>query len=65
MASTNTKDLSLYTIASNCTDLSDINTGIQELKDYFSACEKAGKTPTKTAYIRFSKLALKRDKFLK
>ncbi len=57
--------LSAYTIAKNCTDLSDVNAGIDELKDYFTACEKAGKKPTPTAYIRFSKLGIKRDKLNK
>jgi hypothetical protein len=65
MATTKTNELSAYTIAKNCTDLSDINVGINELKDYFSACEKAGKKPTETSYIRFSKLIIKRDKLKK
>jgi hypothetical protein len=38
---------------------------MEELKDYFIACEKVGKKPTDTAYIRFSKLAIKRDKLKK
>ncbi len=63
MATTNTNELSAYTIAKNCTDLSDVNAGLDELTDYFTACEKVGKKPTATAYIRFSKLAIKRDKF--
>jgi len=63
MATTKTNKLSAYTIANNCTDLSDVNAGMDELKEYFTACDKAGKTPTATAYIRFSKLATKRDKF--
>ena len=53
--------LSAYTIASNCSDLSDVNAGIDELKSYFTACEKLGKKPTDTAYIRLSKLGAKRD----
>lgn len=65
MATTKTKDLSSYTIAKNCTDLSDINTGIDELKDYFRSCEKAGKQPTNTALIRYSKLVIKKDKLKK
>lgn len=60
-----TNELSAYTIAKNCSDLSDVNAGMEELKDYFAACEKSGKKPTTTAYIRFSKLAIKRDKFKK
>ena len=62
MPNTNTKKLSAYTIANNCTDISDIDSGIRELKQYFVACEKEGKQPSNTAYIRFSKLAIKRDK---
>jgi hypothetical protein len=65
MATTKTNELSAYTIAKNCTDLSDINAGMEELKDYFNACDKAGKKPTSTAYIRFSKLEIKRDKLKK
>ena len=63
MATTKTNELSSYTVAKNCTDLSDVNYGINELKEYFTACEKVGKKPTTTAHIRFSKLMQKRDKF--
>ena len=62
MATTKTNELSAYTIAKNCSDLSDVNAGMEELKDYFNACDKAGKKPTTTSYIRFSKLSIKRDK---
>ena len=62
MTNTKTNKLSAYTIAKNCSDLSDVNVGIEELKKYFAACEKQGKTPTTTSYIRFSKLVIKRDK---
>ena len=62
---TNTKKLSAYTIAANCSDLTDIECGIEEMKDYFKACEKADKTPTNTAYIRFSKLHIKKEKLTK
>ena len=65
MTNTKTNKLSAYTIASNCTDLSDVNIGMNELKDYFIACEKQGKKPTETSYIRFSKLAIKKDKLKK
>ncbi len=53
--------LSAYTIAANCSDISDVNAGIDELKDYFAACEMVGKKPTDTAYIRLSKLGAKMD----
>jgi hypothetical protein len=62
MATTKTNKLSAYTIAKNCADLSDVNAGINELKEYFTACEKVGKNPTATACIRFAKLGIKRDK---
>lgn len=65
MSNTNTKKLSAYTIASNCTDISDIDAGINELKQYFNACEKENKKPSNTAYVRLSKLSLKRDKLQK
>lgn len=63
--SINVYNLSAYTIAKNCSDLSDINAGMEELKDYFIACDKQGKKPTKTAYIRLGKLGIKRDKLSK
>ena len=59
---TNTKKLSAYTIAANCSDLSDVNAGIDELRKYFYACENANKKPTYTALIRYSKLHMKKDK---
>ena len=57
--------LSAYTIAKNCSDLSDVNAGIDEMKKYFADCDKENKKPTTMAYIRFSKLGIKKDKFLK
>jgi hypothetical protein len=65
MATTKTNKLSAYTIAKNCSDLSDVYAGMDELKEYFTACEKASKKPTATAYIRFAKLGIKRDKLNK
>jgi hypothetical protein len=65
MVTTKTNELSAYTIAKNCCDLSDVNAGMEEFKGYFTACEKAGKKPTQTAYIRFTKLGIKRDKLNK
>lgn len=59
---TNTNKLSAYTIAANCSDLSDVNAGIEEIQKYFSDCEKESKKPTDRAYIRLAKLATKRDK---
>lgn len=60
----NFKKLSVYTIASKCSDISDINSGIDELKKYFDDCYKENKKPTDTAYIRYSNLVIKRNKFL-
>lgn len=51
--------LSAYTIATNCTDLTDIKAGISELNEYFKKTLK----PTNTAYIRLYKLNLKLQKF--
>jgi hypothetical protein len=65
MTTTKTNELSAYTIAKNCSDLSDVNAGMEELKGYFTACEMAGNKPTATAYIRFAKLGIKRDKLNK
>lgn len=61
---TNTNKLSAYTVAANCSDLSDINAGMEEMKQYFESCRIENKKPTNRAYIRFSKLAIKKDKFL-
>lgn len=54
----NTNQLSVYTIAANCTDLSDIACGIDEMKAYFSKVAK----PTATALVRFAKLHAKLEK---
>jgi hypothetical protein len=61
----NTTKLSPYTLARNCTDLADVNEGIKELASYFKNCEKTGKQPTTTAYVRYSKLILKKEKLNK
>lgn len=60
-----TTNFTAYTISANCTDLSDVNVGISELKDYFTSCENAGKKPTATSYTRFAKLLSKKDKLSK
>jgi hypothetical protein len=57
-----TQQLSAYTIAKNCSDLSDVNAGIEELKMYFAACDRLGKKASDTSLIRFAKLGAKRDK---
>jgi len=48
--------LSAYTIAKNCSDLADVEAGIDEIKKYFAKCENKGEKPKDTAYIRFAKL---------
>jgi len=55
--------LSAYTIAKNCSDLTDVEAGIEELKNYFHQCETDNKPICKTAYIRFYKLMAKKDKY--
>lgn len=51
----NLKNLSSYTIAKNCTDISDCKEGIKELNRYINSFEDKKKVPS-TAYIRFYKL---------
>jgi hypothetical protein len=55
------KKLSAYTIAKNCSDISDINAGIKELDQYFATTKK----PKDTAYIRYFKLNEKLKKLQK
>ena len=55
--------LSPYTIAKNCSDLSDVNAGIEEIRQYFEKCYIKNKTPSNTAYIKFAKLGLAKTKF--
>lgn len=54
--------LSPYTIAKNCTDINDVNVGLNELREYFNLCEINGTKPLVTAYKRLSKLLTKKDK---
>jgi len=59
-------DLSPYTIANNCTDMADINVGLQEMKNAFKTyTDTNGKSanPPKSFYIRFSKLVEKEKQF--
>jgi hypothetical protein len=57
--------LSPYTIAKNCTDLSDIRIGLKELRDYFDQCYDLKKKPTKLSYKRLIKLYEKQTKLKK
>jgi len=50
--------LSAYTIADNCSDLNDVEYGINEVMEYIRNNPK----PVKSAYIRLYKLEQKRDK---
>jgi hypothetical protein len=51
------KNLSAYTIAKNCSDLTDVNAGIEEMNQYFAT----EKNPKPSAYVRFSKLKDKKQ----
>jgi len=48
--------ISKYTIASNCSDSSDVKEGIQDIREYFQKCEKDKVVPVQTAYKRLHKL---------
>ena len=54
--------LSPYTIASNCTDLSDIHDGINEIQDEIKRLVSEGKNVPSFFYSRLSKLQTKRKK---
>ena len=55
--------LSPYTIASNCTDLTDIRDGINEIQDEMKRLVSEGKNVPSFFYSRLSKLQAKRKKF--
>ena len=65
MATNKVSELSAYTVAKNCTDLTDVMDGISEMKEHFKACEKSNKKPTARAYIRLAKLEAKRQQLSK
>lgn len=54
--------LSPYTIASNCTDLTDIRDGINEIQDEMKRLVSEGKNVPSFFYSRLSKLQAKRKK---
>lgn len=54
--------LSPYTIASNCTDLTDIRDGINEIQDEMKRLVSEGKNVPSFFYSRLSKLQTKRKK---
>lgn len=55
--------LSPYTIASNCTDLTDIRDGINEIQDEMKRLVSEGKSVPSFFYSRLSKLQSKRKKY--
>lgn len=55
--------LSPYTIASNCTDLTDILDGINEIQDEMKRLVSGGKDVPSFFYYRLSKLQAKRKKY--
>jgi hypothetical protein len=55
--------LSPYTIASNCTDLTDIRDGINEIHEDMKRLVSEGKNVPSFFYSRLSKLQAKRKKF--
>ena len=55
--------LSPYTIASNCTDLTDIRDGINEIQEEMKRLVSEGKNVPSFFYSRLSKLQTKRKKF--
>lgn len=55
--------LSPYTIASNCTDLTDIRDGINEIQEEMKRLVSEGKNVTSFFYSRLSKLQTKRKKY--
>lgn len=57
------RKLSPYTIASNCTDLTDIRDGINEIQDEMKRLVSEGKNVPSFFYSRLSKLQTKRKKF--
>lgn len=57
--------LSKYTIAKNCSDLSDVRTGLNEIRKYLDDCYDKKIIPKPTAYIRYNELFKKRDKLMK
>lgn len=55
--------LSPYTIASNCTDLTDIRDGINEIQDEIKRLVSENKDVPNFFYSRLSKLQAKRMKY--
>lgn len=54
------KKLSAYTVASNCTDLTDIRDGIAEIHEAMKACVESGKRIPSFYVSRLAKLETKK-----
>lgn len=57
------KNLSAYTISKNCTDLTDIEVGLQEIRQYFNQCDRQNKKIPSSAFIRLYKLSEAQRKY--
>lgn len=55
--------LSAYTEAKNCTDITDLNGGIEDIKNAIEICKSQNKKPPSYFYMRLSKLEKKLIKF--
>jgi hypothetical protein len=58
-------NLSSYTTAKNCTDLTMCKYGIDEIKEYMDYKEKQGQKIPAKAYIKFYQLKKKEEKLRK
>ena len=59
------KKLSAYTVASNCTDLTDIRDGIAEIHEAMKTCVESGKHIPSFYVSRLAKLETKKKKLEK
>lgn len=57
--------LSAYTSAKNCTDISDCKNGIKEIQDYMDYKTKMGHKIPNSVYIKYYRLRKKLEKFEK
>lgn len=55
------KKLSAYTVASNCTDLTDIRDGIAEIHEAMKTCVESGKHIPSFYVSRLAKLETKKE----
>ena len=59
------KKLSAYTVASNCTDLTDIRDGIAEIHEAMKTCVESGKHIPSFYVSRLAKLETKKKKAIR